>query len=270
MRSWEEDRCSLSTFPTLLKAMTTSKPAREPPFEVIPTRNLDPNVHGAVKVAIQMILVHNCFIRAFNSIYYHAPYVKEPQDVRDFLHFVAITVESVDGHHDNEENYIYPQWARDTNCPALLDVNKAEHESFHDGLMRLGQYANTTDASSYKSEDLLAILDGFSSGLVVHLSNEIETLLDMQKYDSDAALRAFKAGTDKAMDGMDKYEELPFLLGSHDRTFEDDKHAFPPIPRIVARALMWWYGGRYVGTWRFCPCDLNGWPKKPEFGPDAM
>ena len=97
-------------------AMPQSTPQREP-LPLLSTPSLDPKSHGAVQGAIEMVLIHNCFIRAMNSIYYHAPYVTEPKDIRDYLHFCATFVAVLFHHHDCEERFIFPPWAEATNCP---------------------------------------------------------------------------------------------------------------------------------------------------------
>lgn len=38
------------------------------PLPLIATGDLDPKEHGAIETAVEMTLVHNCFIRAINSI----------------------------------------------------------------------------------------------------------------------------------------------------------------------------------------------------------
>lgn len=150
-----------------------------------------------------------------------------------------------------------------------MKQNHAEHRLFHHGLEEVSKYARATEPSKYKSEDLLAILDGFAQPLATHLRNEIDSILRMQEYSSEIAVKIFTEGVQKSMDGADKADHLPFLFGTHDKTFEGGKHYFPPVPFIVNVGLMWWYGGKHAGAWRFCPSDLWSRPRKPAFGPDA-
>lgn len=239
------------------------------PLPLIPTPDHDSKSHGAVKCAVEMVLVHNCLIRAVNSIYYHAPYVTDPEDIRDFLFFVATFVDVTWYHHDGEEKYIFPRWAEATNAPELLKDNVAEHRAFHRGLDELSKYAKTTQPSEYKSEDLVKILNTFTTPLATHLTNEIDSLLAMQKYDSNIATKIFAEGVKHSMEGADKTTQFPMMFGCHDRTFEGGKHYFPPVPRVIGMAMMWWYGSKHKRVWRFCPSDLSGTPKKPEFGPAA-
>ncbi|KPI35470.1 uncharacterized protein AB675_10915 [Cyphellophora attinorum] len=246
-----------------------SQKSVEPRVALIPTPSLDPKSHGAVRAAVEMTLVHNCLIRAVNSIYYHAPYVTTTKDIRDFLHFCAIFVEVTLHHHDGEETYIFPPWAEQTNCPALLKENHAEHRLFHHGFEQLSRYAKTTDPSAYKSEDLLAILEDFTDPLAAHLTNEIDSILRMQEYSSEVAKKIFKEGVQKSMEGADKADHLPFLFGTHDKTFEGGKHYFPPVGFLLNAALMFWYGSKNAGAWRFCPSDLYSRPRKPTLGPNA-
>ena len=120
--------------------------------------------------------------------------------------------------------------------------NHAEHRLFHDGVAQLAQYAKTTGPSAYRSDDLLTIMDGFAQPLATHLTNEIESLLSIQKYSSEVASKVFREGVKRATHGIDNTLHLPFIFGTHDKTFEGGKHDFPPIPFVLSVAMAWWFG----------------------------
>jgi hemerythrin-like domain-containing protein len=249
---------------------STSTSARREPFPILFTGNLDPKSHAADKCAVEMTLVHNLFIRAINSMYYHAPLVKESQDIRDFLRFCEAFVSAVGLHHDAEETAIFPYWIEMAGDPDLMKENIDEHQVFHDGLERLKEYSIKTAAETYRSDDLCAILDDFVPQLVSHLTREIPTLLELRKYPTDKVMEGFDRGVKASQGHASNDEQIPFVLGCNDVTFEGGKHHFPPLPSLLVTLVVWWYGKKYQGAWRFCPSDLYGRPKaKPLFSPEV-
>lgn len=251
--------------------MAASAPARRKPIELLSTRNLNPNDHAADKCAIEMVLVHNMFIRALNSMYYHAPYVTKPDDIRDFLRFCSIFVSGTELHHESEETVVFPYWSEQAGKPDLMKANLKEHEAFHGGLVKLGEYVAKTTPEQYRHEDLYALLDELTPPLVSHLTHEIDSVLLMRDYPSEMVEEGTKRGGAHSVGHATKDEQLPFLFGCNDVTFEGGKHNsfFPPIPYVVNLLTAWWFARKYRGSWRFLPSDLYGKPQKPVFGPDA-
>lgn len=76
--------------------------------------------------ASQMALVHNMFIRAFNSIYLQAIKVR-PEDVADFLHYCSAWHMAIKGHHDAEEEVYFPGIEKATGVKGLMDSEISEH-----------------------------------------------------------------------------------------------------------------------------------------------
>jgi hypothetical protein len=245
-------------------------PKRHEPIALLSTRNLNPADHAADKTAIEMVLVHNIFIRALNSMYYHAAYVTSTKDVRDFLRFCSIFVSGTHLHHDAEEQVLFPYWAEVTGSPDLMKANTEEHAAFHTGLDALGEYVTATTPEAYRAEQLVALLDELAPPLVAHLTHEIDTMLLMRAYDSAQVEEGTRRAGEHSVSHATKDEQLPFIFGCNDVTFEGGKHkSFPPIPYVVNLLTAWWFSRKYSGAWRFLPSDLYGRPKKPVFGPDA-
>jgi hypothetical protein len=59
---------------------------------------------------------------------------------------------------------------------------------------------------------------------------------------------------------FEKYYLFPIFFGCHDRTYEKGD-AFPPIPDIFRYLVKYWFGLRYGGAWRYCPCDVWSRPQ---------
>lgn len=127
---------------------------------------------------------HNVLIRGLNSIYQQAPYVRKPQDIKDFLFFCVAWVKTVEHHHDTEENTLFPALQKFTQRPDIMEVNMKQHEAFHPGLHRMLEYATNTSSEAYSWESLKAIIDGFAPALMTHLREEIPTLLGLDGHDS--------------------------------------------------------------------------------------
>ncbi|CAE6445287.1 unnamed protein product [Rhizoctonia solani] len=77
------------------------------PYPLIPTppgdwKNSIYDLH-----AIRMAAIHNIFIRAFNSVFYHAPNV-EPRDVPGFMKYCTSIVDTLHEHHNTEETTVFP------------------------------------------------------------------------------------------------------------------------------------------------------------------
>ena len=56
---------------------------------------------------------------------------------------------------------------------------------------------------------------------------------------------------------------FPIVFGVIDHSYEGGIHkgVWPPIPGFVHYVIMYWYGRRHAGSWRFSPCDGYGNPR---------
>lgn len=201
---------------------------------------------------------------------YHAPYVTEAQDVRDFLRFCEAFVSELDVHHSMEETIIFPRWREVTGDAQLMEANMEEHGAFHDGLVRLKEYTQTTEPVQYKSAALLAIMDSFMPALAQHLTAEVEAIMALQDHDGDKLLQIFREAVQTVARTATKDEQFPFVFSCNDVTFEGGKHHFPPVPWIVNFVVKWVFARKHRGIWRFSPSDMYGRPKPLEFGVDAQ
>lgn len=248
----------------------TTTPTRREPIAMIPTpNNIEPKKHAADECALYMTLVHNIFIRAVKSIYYHAPYVKEPQDVRDFLFFCSVFVEVTILHHQAEETFMFPRWAEIAQNPGLIEENLDEHATFHSSLDKLRDYVTQTTPEQKRCADLYAVLDALTPPLVSHFTSEIDAILSLRNVPSEQGIRVWKAAEQATHVHIKWHEHIPFGLGCSDIAFEGGKNYFPPFPWILQVMVAWWYGGQHRGVWRFCPSDAHGRSRKPLFGQDT-
>lgn len=150
----------------------------------IPAANVLQKSHAAIHAASEMTHVHNVITRGVNSIYLQAPNVRNPSDIKDFLHFVILWGNFVDRHHETEEESIFPDLENFTGDKGLMQHSVEQHHAFHSGLQTLKNYASSTAPEDYSSDVRKSIIEGFGPTLQEHLVDEIDTLLTLKKYDS--------------------------------------------------------------------------------------
>jgi hypothetical protein len=73
-----------------------------------------------------MALVHNTFLRAFNSIYAGA-LTLQPSDYKPFLSYANAIYQALEAHHTGEETTGFPSIEKATGTKGLMDVNVAQH-----------------------------------------------------------------------------------------------------------------------------------------------
>lgn len=70
-----------------------------------------------------------------------------------------------------------------TGISNIMEVNRMQHESFHDGIQKLDDYVNTgIENNVFDGNKIVEIIDGFGKPLREHLSNEISTLLSLRRH----------------------------------------------------------------------------------------
>lgn len=131
----------------------------------------------AAYMAYDMILIHNVFIRAMNSIWRNAPLVK-PEDEHAFAGYSLCFLAAVHDHHHGEESIIFPFFQ------TKLDMahNREQHEALHAGMDVLEEYMNQVfiGTEKYDGEKTRELLKAFADPLVQHLHDEIPTISEEQ------------------------------------------------------------------------------------------
>ena len=73
-----------------------------------------------------MALAHNVFIRGLNSIYLQAPHIT-PSDASSFISYSLCLYESLNAHHEMEENVLFPAIEQKTGEKGIMDVDIEQH-----------------------------------------------------------------------------------------------------------------------------------------------
>jgi hemerythrin-like domain-containing protein len=139
-------------------------------------------------MAREMIIVHNLMIRGINCVHRQALRVSNEgtaQDKLDFANFAFQWSRTLHHHHDLEETVIFPRFAKEAGEPDLMTGPLAEHREFDEGLERYEAYL--TEVKEGREElngaKLLGIVDEVMPVIHRHLSNEIDTLLDLKRFE---------------------------------------------------------------------------------------
>ena len=77
-----------------------------------------------------MAHIHNCMLRALNSIYLQAPHVHKTEDTRDLFFFGKAWYTFVDDRHRNEEETVFPSIGRFTGKAGLVEKTVEQHHAF--------------------------------------------------------------------------------------------------------------------------------------------
>jgi iron-sulfur cluster repair protein YtfE (RIC family) len=73
-----------------------------------------------------MALVHNIFIKGYNSIYLQAPCIV-PGDIPDFIHYCLAWYQSLKDHHNGEEELLFPLIEEGAGVKGIMDGEREEH-----------------------------------------------------------------------------------------------------------------------------------------------
>ncbi|KAH9221199.1 hypothetical protein DL95DRAFT_327853 [Leptodontidium sp. 2 PMI_412] len=220
-----------------------------------------------IRVATEMTLAHNIFIRNLNAMYLQYSHIHSPTDIADFLTFCQAFYIALHHHHWGEEKFFFPAVEKYTKQPGLMSTNVSQHQAFDAGLEAFNDYVKSVKPEEYDAERFRELLDGFGGVLEAHLREEIGTLLSLERF----GWRELKGAWDEleraVIDDMgNKDLVLPVGLGANDTTFEGGIHAWwPPFPFFVPYLVKFWYMRKHRGAWRFCPCDVFGKPRELAF-----
>ncbi len=217
-------------------------------------------------VAVEMVAIHNCFIRGINSIYLQAPHVK-PAEAVAFANYAVCWYNMVHMHHQGEEDYFFPGIDKIAGESNLMEANVEQHHAFHEGLEAFGDYTRDCAAGRkpFDGAHLVTIIDSFAGALTQHLRDEIPTLIGLRRFGAEKFKDYPAMAAGMAQNGMKHAgftTGIVFVLMCHDITFEDGRWLdFPPAPKPLLLFI------RYVCSiinrswWRFAPCDYLSRPR---------
>ncbi|KAI0140464.1 hypothetical protein GGR57DRAFT_520775 [Xylariaceae sp. FL1272] len=256
--------------------MTTIRnaPWADGPFHLIetPSRRIKSD-HFYLRAASDMAQAHNVLLRGLNSIILQGPSLcasknANTKDTKDFLKYIHCWIKMVHHHHWVEETFIFPEVAKLSDNPKLMEEPQLQHETFQEGLKQLEEYAIETSPHEYRwngPRGMQVILDTFTGDLTSHLYAEIEVLLKLSYLDSGDYKKTWAKAEEVAKRSgniSQLYDIVPMVLGCADKTVCGND--FPPFPWIMPYLVKYWFAAGN-GAWRFAPCDFWGQPRPLQF-----
>ena len=144
-----------------------------------------------------MALAHNGILRGLNSIYLQATRIPHDHEdtVRDFFTYCQCWCESMHHHHDAEEQVFFPGIEAITGVRGIMERNVEQHRVFTPGFDLFQKYAYSCAPNDYDGGKIQNLIETFAEPLTQHLYEEVETLQDLNKFDSkriDTAYREFQ------------------------------------------------------------------------------
>lgn len=220
------------------------------------------------RVASEMTLIHNCLIRALNSIYIQAPHIP----ITEFPNFISYCLATYQGlckHHDSEETILFPAIEKLTGTTGLTTENVQGHRDFKEKLGSWGKWLESchNKKNNFSAQICTSMMDDFMPLLAAHYAAEIPTLLALKRFDDKKIdlLALAKEEGEKVMGGMSKTRLLPVFLLNHDCTFENGAHAFPSVPAPVRWVLRSVCGRVQSAWWQFSTVGYDGNPRELKY-----
>jgi hemerythrin-like domain-containing protein len=163
-----------------------------------------------------MALVHVHLIRAINAIYLQAPNIKDPKDIKDFTTFMHAWCEVVHDHHHHEEEYFFPWIEEYIGIPGYMQVNVDQHHEFEPGKLEFQAYVKGVreGTEKYDGQRVQKLIDAFAPTLAQHLSDEIDFLVGLEKFDKIDWTAVNKRITDFAVKHTDAVSNGLFCFHS--------------------------------------------------------
>ncbi|PGH18326.1 hypothetical protein AJ80_04504 [Polytolypa hystricis UAMH7299] len=228
-----------------------------------------PADHFVISMAQIMATAHNILLRGFNSSYNQCLGVDKgnPADIADFLIFNQAVYHLTHAHHLTEEEVFFPDVEEIAGVKGLMESNVQQHREFDERLEKFRKYVFETDVKDYDGQTLKDTLDDLLSKLQVHLHEEVETMLDLVKYDEEKLKVAWKKMTNYAHESHDKFLVTPAAFGcsDSDQVIDGKVFHYPPTTPELIETIQNVFEPKYSGAWRFNPCDTSGTPRPLPF-----
>jgi hypothetical protein len=230
------------------------------PFPLIPTsKTTKPDVEPiGIFLSDDMANVHNMMLRQLNSMYLQAPHVSIPADQADLCQYAVFWHETLHAHHQLEENGMFPAIDEITGEKGIMERNVSQHHEFTPAMDAFGQYASDVLAGkkTYDGKTFVGLIDAFGPALAKHLTEEIQTLLALGKYDAKKLKAAYMRFEVEARSAP-KAVLFPMCVSSVDVDYEGG-NTWPNLPFFFVFAIDWYFQKKHQSVWRFSPCDMHG------------
>ena len=91
-----------------------------------------------------------------------------------------------------EEENFFPMIEEYTGVKGIMETNVHQHAAFGAGLERFKNYVFEATPETFDGRRVKEIIDGFGSVLRIHLTEEIDSLLALDKYGGDKLEKCYR------------------------------------------------------------------------------
>jgi len=186
--------------------------------------------------AIRMALVHNIFIRGYNSMLYYSGQVEPAtQQFRSFLSYCATMNHALQDHHQASESIYFP-FLEEKFGAGSMDSGIAAHRSFESASAVFQQLVHSLQGGQvqFSVSSFRDSIHAFLPNLRDNFEHEVEVLdpEKLRKYFTVEELNAFEKRFEAAeMARVVLSIDLPLVLINGDGT---NGAWFPPVPGIIS------------------------------------
>ncbi|KAF8740417.1 Hemerythrin HHE cation binding domain, partial [Rhizoctonia solani] len=228
----------------------------EYPYPLIPTPPGDWKNNIYDLNAIRMAGIHNIFIRAFNSVFYHAPNV-EPEDVPGFMRYCLAIVDSLHEHHTTEEATAFPAFEAKLG-KGTMDGNITQHAEFMPKFNEWSGLCKSIVAkeTTYNAAEFLNPLRASMDALHPHFVDEIATLESsvLKKHFSEAELRELEKRIAAKVHEQSSIWNAPLIVVNTDLDFNS---WFPSVSAPAMFVLRHVVMNCMGDMWKYGQCDKH-------------
>ncbi|EJD39076.1 hypothetical protein AURDEDRAFT_116273 [Auricularia subglabra TFB-10046 SS5] len=201
-----------------------------------------------------MIHAHNTFKFGYDIIMEH---LENPpkDDLPNFLGYCEAWAISIVGHHDAEEEVVFPFLNRKLDFGKEAEEHKVVHSTISTILALLT--AAKADPSAFDAGRLKQILVDFREPLYSHLDEEVEHIApaNLTAFDKQELLELNQSLDKHAKSHGDPFLLVPFMR-SH--TPPELKDSWPPMPWILRKVVIpYVLARRYSGYWKYAPYAMS-------------
>ncbi|RDB19400.1 hypothetical protein Hypma_013483 [Hypsizygus marmoreus] len=178
-------------------------------------------------------------------------------DLKNFLGYFEAWVVSVIGHHDTEEEVVFPFLNQKMDFSPEIEQHRVIHDTLH-VLLPLIEEAKA-DPSKFDAEKLKKIMIDFKDPLISHLDEEVEHISAAKMKEAGFAEADILAMLGK-MESYAKSHGDPFLLVPYMRshTAAEYKDTWPPMPWILRKLVIpYVLAKKHSGYWKYSPYAMS-------------
>jgi hypothetical protein len=208
-----------------------------------------------VSLQYNMANTHDLYKLAYKTILPLLEPEKTPlNDLDNFLGYCKAWATSIVGHHDSEEEVLFPF----LNTKLDFSTEIEQHVRVAEGLTGIIKYIDesTADHAKFSASKLKEMTEALGGHLFEHLDEEVEDLAP-EKLKVFTPEELTKAGKDLMVyirAHSDKYVTLPFMRC---HTPPELKEIWPPFPWIVKRFVVpWILAPKNAGYWKYAPYPM--------------